>query len=131
MTAPAQDALGRPLNPDTNLPYPSASQAQLELADALYDRLVAMQEATGETCTLDDVRAALVEVAVRQHGRTLRACLAEVRDHAAHLGTSARQLAAAALDTDAPLQPTRLATATHVAAGSDALYAVVLRGDRA
>jgi hypothetical protein len=86
------DASGRPLNPDTNLPYPSVSAAQEQLSEnvlaRLLDALPHLSHAEGEV-----IRGALVEVAVRQHGRTTRAHLADLREQAEALDADARNLA--------------------------------------
>jgi hypothetical protein len=125
-----RDALGRRLNPDTGVPFPSASQAQLELADDLYARLRAMQDEVGEACTLDDVRDALVEAVVRQHGRTLRACLAEHRAEADRLDEQAATVLDEVAASTVP-DADKLAQASRLIGVAWSLRAMHLRGDRA
>lgn len=97
MTA-RQDALGRPLNPDTGLPYPSASTAQEQLADELITRLLGDLFVIRDSTQIEAVRDALVEAVVRQHGRTLRACLGELRDYANAIDEEARDKIAEATE---------------------------------
>lgn len=127
MTAPARDALGRPLNPDTNLPYPSASAAQEQLADELYARLIDGLDA--RELSREELRDALVEVAVRQHGRTLRACLDEQRAEADRLDAHARELAEEAVGD--VVDADKLAQAARLVGSAWSLRAMHLRADRA
>jgi hypothetical protein len=126
------DALGRLLNPDTGAPYPSASQAQLELVEEVWDRLAGSIDTSTEDAIR--IRDALVEAVVRQHGRTLRACLADVRAAGDSFYSDARVLAQDALDGASPetlVDPGKLSSAGRLAAAAAALRTVVLRGDRA
>jgi hypothetical protein len=124
----AQDALGRPLNPDTGVPYPSASQAQLELAGELFARLLDLNLDTTEG--VDAVRDALVEVAVRQHGRTIRACAADLDANADAFDLDARRHAQQALDSSAT-PGAELRDASRLAEAASTLRRVILRADRA
>jgi hypothetical protein len=127
-----RDALGRPLNPDTNLPYPTASQAQLELAEELLDRLDDDDTLTVTDSDLDKIRDALVEAVVRQHGRTLRACIAEVRAVADDLDRDARILADDSFGSaGARPNPASLSSAARLAGAGASMRALLLRGHRA
>lgn len=135
MTAPHEqfarlldlDASGRPLNPDTNLPYP-ASAAQEQLSEnvlaRLLDALPHLSHAEGEV-----IRGALVEVAVRQHGRTLRDIRGELRAAADGYEQAARDTVEAALSGPS-VDGKLLADASRTAAHASALRAVVLGGWR-
>lgn len=68
------EMVGRPLNPDTNQPIPSPSDAQRKLVDELLDRL----DATSLGYPVATVQALLTEAVVRQHGRTMRSVLREL-----------------------------------------------------
>lgn len=123
---------GRPLNPDTGLPYPSASQAQLELADELLARLVDDGVGAGLiAATRNRIRDALVEVVVRQHGRTLRACIDELRAQADENDRQVRDILADAVADDGTVSSGRVAAANTLTLGSTALRYVLLRGGRA
>jgi hypothetical protein len=122
--------LGVPLNPDTGQPFPSASQAQLELAEELFARLIDGLDGVGEL-SREELRDALVEVAVRQHGRTLRACLGDLRSQADGFDEDARTLAASAVSEGPVVDSARLGSASRLAAGAATLRTVHLRADRA
>jgi hypothetical protein len=122
------DALGRPLNPDTGLPYPSASQAQLELAGELFARLIDGLDA--RELSREELRDALVEVAVRQHGRTIRACAEELRATADAFDLDARRHAQQALDSSAT-PGAELRDASRLAEAASTLRRVVFGGWRA
>jgi hypothetical protein len=124
----ATDALGRPLNPDTDLPYPSASAAQEQLADELLARLLV--DSDNRTPSVEELRDALVEAVVRQHGRTLRACLDELRSQADGLDLDGRRIAQDALD-DSTTPGRDLREAARYTDAASALRRVVLGGWRA
>jgi hypothetical protein len=119
---------GRPLNPDTGLPYPSASRAQLELVEEVLSGLAERVDPDGPLAVA--VRGALAEVAVRQHGRTLRACLDELRSQADGFDEDARTLAASAVSEGPLVDAARLGSASRLAAGAATLRTVRLWADR-
>jgi hypothetical protein len=129
VTAP-QDALGRPLNPDTGLPYPSASQAQLELVDELLAPLLAAGDVFYTTAGQNAVRDALVEAVVRQHGRTLRDIRAELNGQAHAFEDDARTLAEDALASEEAITPDRAASIAKLTTAARTLRTVVLGGWR-
>jgi hypothetical protein len=123
------------LNPDTNRPMPSASASQEQLADNVLAQLLTQAEgALAGPAELypDAIRAALVEVAVRQHGRTLRACIAQVREHAAGFDGDARTLVEQAVrDEHLPADPALLSSAARLAAVGSTLRTITLGGTSA
>lgn len=123
------DSLGRPLNPDTALPYPSASQAQLELVEEVWDGLAGRIDVSTEDAGL--IRDALTEAVVRQHGRTTRAHIAELRADAASQVESARAALAEAVSEDGSVRGSRVMEANTLIQRAFALDTAVLRGDRA
>ncbi len=124
----------RALNPDTRLPMPSPSQAQRDLVTEVLAKLLADPNVAATLGLaghpVDAVHDALVEVAARQHGRTLRACIDELRAQADGLDRDALTLTEAATGAG-PLDPGKLSSAGRLAAAAATLRALVLRGSRA
>jgi hypothetical protein len=122
---------GRPLNPDTGLLFPSASAAQEQLADELLARLVDGGVGAGLiAATRDRIRDALVEVAVRQDGRTIRAIRDELNDAATGYEADARTLAEDALASEEPFTPDRAASIAKLTTAARTLRTVLLGGWR-
>lgn len=109
------------MNPDTDLPMPSPSAAQRELVEDLMFRVFLPGDA-------DELRAVLTEAVVRQHGRTLRGCIAELDSQAAAQEAEARRRVAHLRDGEATA--TELLPAAEHAAAARTLRRVFLRGDR-
>lgn len=125
----AANVSARPTNPDTDLPMPSASAAQQQLADNLLARLIDNGHAV-DRAARDALRDALVEVAVRQHGRTLRACLTELRETADGLDRQARGLVVEGAEGEL-LYADKLAGAAQLTGSAWTVRGIMLRGDRA
>lgn len=118
-------ASGGRLNPDTNGPLSQPRRGpQADLVAELLDRL----DASGLDYPVALVQNLLGEAIVRQHGRTLRGCIAEVADAAREQETEARRRLTM-LGDDGPSDEWVLPAAEHSAAAR-VLRRVQLRGDR-
>jgi hypothetical protein len=103
---------------------------QEQLADELLARLADMYLADGRLPE-GSIRDALVEVAVRQHGRTIRAARDELNTAATGFESDARTLAEDALASEEPFTPDRAASIARLTIAARALRTVVLGGWRA
>src|SRR5687768_23759 len=102
MTVPTphpSNTSARPLNPDTDNPLPSPTARQLALVAEV---LAGIGYSDDPDST---VYRAMVAAVVREHGRTLRSCIAELRDQADGFARDARVLADAALNPGDPTLP--------------------------
>jgi hypothetical protein len=125
------DAVGMPLNPDTNLPMPTPSPPQHELVDDLFVRMLDDPRVAHLVTedTMPVLRDHLLALAIRQHGRTLRACIDQVREHAEGFDHDARSLVAQAVREPAlPADPSLLGSAARLAAVAAVLRTITLGG---
>lgn len=119
----------RPLNPDTDLPMPSPSPAQ----QALVAELLGTWDDAGllapPTANLrGTLLATLTEAVVRQHGRTTRAHIAELRGNADSYDRDARATLANTTPDGGPIDLRQLAVAEQLATGAATLRTTMLRG---
>lgn len=125
---PGVDYAGRRLNPDTELSMPSPSAAQQQLADNVLALLLDGPLVVGGSDDVDLIREALIEVAVRQHGRTTRAHIAELRGNADSYDRDARATLANTTPDGGPIDLRQLAVAEQLATGAATLRTTMLRG---
>lgn len=115
----------RGTNPDTGLLLASPSVEQQRLVAELCSRLGRADDPA------DTIRQALTEAVVRQHGRTLRACRADLDEYAQVRLDNARYALAEVPAAPATISPERLLHAAQSAAESAALRTAPLRATRA